>query len=168
MDRAPRIIVVMGPAGAGKTTVGILLAKSLGWEFLDADQFHSAENVERMRRGIGLTDADRGPWLASMRRALEEELAQGKCAVLACSALKEEYRRALLPANDGDAVRIVYLHADEQLLRERLTNRHGHYAGPELLASQLQTLEEPRDALWVDASLPPNEIVARIRDAFAL
>lgn len=168
MDRAPRIIIVMGPAGAGKTTVGIPLAKSLGWEFLDADQFHSAENVERMRRGIGLTDADRGPWLASMRRALESELAQGKCVVLACSALKEEYRRALVPANDSDSVQFVYLHADEKLLRERLTNRHGHYAGPELLASQLQTLEEPNDALWVDASLAPDEIVARIRDAAAL
>lgn len=168
MDRAPRIIIVMGPAGAGKTTVGIPLAKSLGWEFLDADQFHSAENVERMRRGIGLTDADRGPWLASMRRALENELAQGKCVVLACSALKEEYRRALVPANDSDSVQFVYLHADEKLLRERLTNRHGHYAGPELLASQLQTLEEPNDALWVDASLAPDEIVARIRDAAAL
>jgi len=168
MVTGPRIIVIMGPAGAGKTTVGIPLASSLGWEFLDADQFHSPENVEKMRAGIGLTDADLAPWLASMRRALEEKLAQGKRVVLACSALKEEYRRALIPANDTNSVRFVYLHADEKLLRERLANRHGHYAGPELLASQLQTLEEPLDALWVDASLPPGEIVARIRDAFAL
>lgn len=168
MGAGPRIVVIMGPAGAGKTTVGIPLASSLGWKFLDADDFHSAANVERMRRGIGLTDADRGPWLGAIRRALEENLARGERVVLACSALKEEYRRALTPADDGGSVQFVYLHADEKLLRERLSNRHGHYAGPELLASQMQTLEEPRDALWVDASLPPGDIVTRIRDAFAL
>src|SRR5690348_2500671 len=142
MDASPRIIVVMGPAGAGKTTVGIALANSLGWRFRDADEFHSAENIQRMREGIGLTDAERAPWLAAIRRALEDALTHDQRVVLACSALKEEYRRSLTPTNDGASLRFVYLRADEKLLRERLASRHGHYAGPELLASQLQTLEE--------------------------
>jgi len=168
MEAAPRIIVVMGPAGAGKTTVGIALANSLGWTFRDADEFHSAENIERMRRGIGLTDADRAPWLAAIRHALEDAVTHEQSLVLACSALKEEYRHSLIPTNDSASLRFVYLRADEKLLRERLEHRHGHYAGPELLASQLQTLEEPREALWIDAALPPSDIVVRIREAFAL
>ena len=167
MEAAPRIIVVMGPAGAGKTTVGIALANSLGWTFRDADEFHSAENIERMRRGIGLTDADRAPWLAAIRHALEDAVTHEQSLVLACSALKEEYRHSLIPTNDSASLRFVYLRADEKLLRERLEHRHGHYAGPELLASQLQTLEEPREALWIDAALPPSDIVSRIREAFA-
>lgn len=168
MDAPIRIIVVMGPAGAGKTTVGLALARSLGWRFLDADEFHSPANVEKMRHGVGLTDADRAPWLAAMQAALQQALAGDTSVVLACSALKEQYRVALTPASAGSRVRFVYLHADEALLRERLAHRTGHYAGPQLLASQLETLEEPPDALWVDASRPPAEIVLQIRRAFAL
>ena len=168
MGAAPRIIVVMGPAGAGKTTIGILLAKSLGWRFLDADDFHSPENIERMRRGIPLTDADREPWLRAMRQALAEALANKTNVVLACSALKEQYRRDLIPDGAEASVRFVYLRAPERVLRERLAQRSGHYAGPALLESQLATLEEPADALWVDASCDPQEIVARIRQALAL
>jgi gluconokinase len=169
MAGAPPIIVVMGPAGAGKTTVGTLLAQSLGWRYLEADDFHSPENVERMRHGIPLTDQDRAPWLSSIRDALAAAIARGDRVVLACSALKDEYRHALVPPNaDAGAVRFVYLHASAAVLRERLARRVGHFAGPELLESQLKTLEEPRDALWVDASAPPSEIVARIRDALGL
>jgi gluconokinase len=168
MDAPIRIIVVMGPAGAGKTTIGLALAQSLGWRFLDADDFHSPANVEKMRRGVGLTDDDRAPWLAAMHDALEHALATDASVILACSALKEQYRRALTPAGAGSRMRLVYLHADEAVLRERLAHRTGHYAGPQLLASQLETLEEPPDALWVDASRPPAEIVLRIRGAFAL
>ena len=160
---APRIIVLMGPAGAGKTTVGVALGQSLGWRFLDADDFHSSENVAKMHRGIGLTDADREPWLRAIHDALDALYAQGTNVVLACSALKEEYRRAIVPADAADDVRFVYLHAPASVLRARLASRAGHYAGPQLLASQLETLEEPRDALWVDATCDPEEIVRRIR-----
>lgn len=159
----------MGPAGAGKTTVGTRLAQSLGWRFLEGDDFHSPRNVDRMRRGIPLTDADRAPWLASMRAALGSAIADGVCIVLACSALKAEYRAALVPPNAShDAVRFVYLRAPAALLRERLARRVGHFAGPELVESQLQTLEEPANAVWVDASSPPDDIVAQIREALAV
>jgi gluconokinase len=158
----------MGPAGAGKTTIGILLASSLGWRFLDADDFHSPENVERMRRGIPLSDIDRAPWLESMRHALGDAFARGTNVVLACSALKEQYRRALIPGDAIDASRFIYLRASAAVLSERLAHRVGHYAGPELLQSQLQTLEEPDEALWVDASHEPAAIVTEIRRALAI
>jgi gluconokinase len=165
----PSIIIVMGPAGSGKTTVGSLLAHTLGWRYLEADDFHSPANIERMRHGVPLTDADRAPWLASIRNALRQTMVKGDRVVLACSALKEQYRQALVPPNGTrHDVRFVYLHASAPLLRERLAHRVGHFAGPELVDSQLETLEEPRDALWVDASCQPEAIVARIRDQLAL
>lgn len=168
MSSSPRIIVLMGPAGAGKTTIGLLLAQSLGWRFLDADDFHSRENIERMRQGIALTDADRAPWLASIHDALEQVYLSDSSVVLACSALKEEYRQALTPKEAEDSLRFVYLRAPAKVLQERLAHRVGHYAGPELLQSQLATLEEPPDALWVDASCEPAAIVREIRQKLSL
>jgi len=158
----------MGPAGAGKTTVGKLLAEELGWSFLDADDFHSAANVEKMRHGVSLTDVDRGPWLASMRSALDAAYLASTNVVLACSALKETYRQALVPDRAKNGVQFVYLHASPEVLRGRLTTRVGHYAGPALLDSQLATLEEPSDALWVDASQDPPTIVFQIRRLLGL
>lgn len=154
------VIILMGVTSSGKTTVGLILAKSLGYEFFDADDFHPRANIDKMSRGIPLDDADRQPWLETLRDLVCRCLAEPTDAVLACSALKEGYRRYL--ASDPQ-VRLVYLKADQDLIRERLLQRRGHFMSPALLESQFATLEEPKDALWVDASLAPGEIVATIR-----
>jgi gluconokinase len=165
----PRVIIMMGVAGAGKTLIGSALARALGWTFYDADDFHSPENVAKMRRGIGLTDADRAPWLATLRDVIDGVIRDGRNAVMACSALKETYRRTLTPDDAPEGtVRFVYLDVPPDVLRERLEHRAHHYAPPELLGSQLATLEVPRDAACVDGTLPPDEIVAAARAALAL
>ena len=166
---APRVIIVMGVAGAGKTLVGSALAQVLGWTFYDADDFHSPENVAKMHRGIGLTDADRAPWLATLRDVIDRVIRDGRNAVLACSALKESYRQVLTPGNAPDGtVRFVYLDVPADVLRKRLEHRQHHYAPPELLDSQLATLEPPRDAIQVDGTLPPGDIVTAVRAALRL
>jgi gluconokinase len=152
--------LLMGVSGAGKTTVGKLLASQLGWEFADADDYHSATNVEKMRNGIPLTDADRGPWLESLRLVIVAWIAAGKNGVLACSALKKAYRDVLIV---GPEVRVVYLKGDRELLRDRLLLRRGHYMKEAMLESQIATLEEPGDAIVVDARRTPEEIVREIR-----
>lgn len=166
---APRVVVLMGVAGAGKTYVGKALAAATGWPFLDADDFHSKANKEKMHRGEPLTDADREPWLEALRDAIDERLRAGASAVLACSALRQSYRDTLVPegARPGE-VRFVYLEVPRAVLRERLATRPHHFAGPSLLASQLETLEEPRDALRVDGTRPAAEIVSTIRAAFEI
>ena len=154
----------MGVAGAGKTVAGTAIASATGWRFADADDYHSAANKQKMSRGEGLTDADRAPWLATLRTLIGNAIERDERLIVACSALKETYRRQLIPPNaPPGAVRFVYLDVPEDVLRERLAERHGHYAGPNLLASQLATLEKPADALWVDGTCPPEEIVRRVR-----
>ncbi|HSQ31432.1 MAG TPA: gluconokinase, GntK/IdnK-type [Gemmatimonadaceae bacterium] len=166
---AVRVIIVMGVAGAGKTLIGKALARALEWPFYDADDFHSRDNVEKMRRGEGLTDEDRRPWLAAMRGLIAGILERGERGILACSALKQSYRIVLVPEDAPDGtVRFVYLNVPEQVLRERLATRTHHFAPPALLPSQLQTLEEPADALWQDGTMPPDEIVRSIRAAFGI
>jgi gluconokinase len=157
----------MGPAGSGKTTVGELLAAQLGWEFADGDSFHSPANVEKMSHGIPLTDADRLPWLQSIREAMLQWRAQGRSVVLACSALKRRYRELLLI---GPEAKLVYLKGSFELLRQRLHSRTGHYAGEQILTSQFADLEEPTDAevLVVDVAHSPAEIVAEIRKQLGL
>lgn len=159
----------MGVAGAGKTTVGRELAQAIGWEFHDADEYHSAENIAKMHRGEPLTDDDRRPWLATLSALIATIVREGRHAVLACSALKQSYRDVLVPPKVPEgAVRFTYLDVPPDELRRRLTERAHHFAPPELLASQLATLERPRDAIWVDGTCPvPNE-VQTIRDAFGL
>lgn len=155
------IVVVMGVTGAGKTTVGSLLAAQLGWEFADADRFHPAVNVEKMSRGVALTDADRAPWLAAMRTAITGWIAEGRNVVLACSALKESYRRELLVS---PLVRLVYLHGDYQTIATHLRARHGHFATEAILADQFATLEEPANAIVAGVEEPPETIVRKVRE----
>jgi gluconokinase len=156
-----RVVIVMGVAAAGKTTVGQALANALGWDFLDADAFHSAASLVKMSAGQGLTDADRGPWLDRLAEWIGERLREEKSAVLACSALRESYRQKL--TGGRPEVAVVYLKADPPLLAERLERRAGHFAKRALLESQLATLEEPQDVLTVNAADPPEEIVDTIR-----
>lgn len=156
------VILLMGVAGSGKTTVGHALAESLNWEFADADDFHSPANVAKMRTGIPLDDNDRAPWLASLRHAIAGWLRDGTDVVLACSALKQVYREELMVSPE---VRLVYLRGSRELIADRLSQRHGHYMDPNLLDSQLGTLEEPRCAITEDVAADVPEIVRRIREA---
>lgn len=153
------VILVMGVTGSGKTTVGRLLAKRLGWIFLDADDFHSAANKEKMHRGIPLTDADRAPWLAAIHDALLRENSNGQNIVLACSALKQEYRNTL---GEGLILDVVYLRGSPSELRRNLATRENHFAGESLVASQLATLEEPAGAIVEDIGRTPKEIAEDI------
>ncbi len=155
------IVVVMGVTGSGKTTVGRLLAADLGWTFVEGDDFHPPANVAKMRRGEPLDDDDRAPWLEALRHRIDELVAGGESAVVACSALKQAYRAVL--ADDRPEVTFVYLKAPRGLIDERLRHRVGHFMPPALLASQLDTLEEPVGSLIVDAAPPPAAVVAAIR-----
>lgn len=161
----PAIIIVMGVAGAGKSTVGVRLAVTLGWSFLDGDALHPAGNIAKMRQGKPLTDADRAPWLESVRRRIDAYLADDERAVIACSALRRDYRRRL---RVGPAVRFVYLKGTVPVLRERLEQRRDHYMSAALLSSQLAVLEEPQDALVLDARLPVDQLVRCIIETFGL
>jgi gluconokinase len=154
------IVIVMGVTGAGKTTVGRLLAEELGWQFADADDFHPAANVEKIRRGIALNDDDRRPWLDRLGAAIADWIAEKRNVVLACSALKRSYRREL---HVGPEVRFVYLKGSAELIAERLHSRHGHFADEKILAGQFADLEEPEEAMTLDISQRPEEIVSKIR-----
>ena len=159
------IVIVMGVVGAGKTTVGKLLASQLGWEFADADDFHPQSNVDKIRYGIALTDVDREPWLDHLKEAIVRWIDEGKSVVLACSALKRAYRTKLLLSSQ---VRFVYLKGSTALIAGRLRSRHGHFAGESILASQLADLEEPEKAITVDISDTPEQIVAEIKRGLAM
>jgi gluconokinase len=152
------ILLVMGVTGSGKTTVGKLLAQRLGWLFLDADVFHPPENIEKIKHGVPLTDADREPWLAAIHTELLKCAAENKDAVLACSALKQSYRETLASGLD---LRICYLKGTYREIAARLHSRTGHFAGETILAGQFSDLEEPRDALVLRVSNAPEEIVRR-------
>jgi len=156
------IIVLMGVSGSGKTTVGKELARQLGWTFADADDFHPAANVEKMHRGIPLTDEDRRPWLAAVHQRLLEAARRGESVVLACSALKHAYQE-YLQHEEPERIYFVYLRGCEDLIRQRLAGRKNHFMNPNLLHSQFETLEPPENAIAVDIAPPPDEIAAEIR-----
>jgi gluconokinase len=154
------IVVVMGVSGSGKSTIGKLLAASLKWEFSDADNFHSLANIEKMSQGIPLNDADRMPWLEKLQSVIAQWLLADKNVVLACSALKLSYRQMLW--QNAEQMRLVYIKGSFELLLKRLQQRQNHFMTLHLLESQFDTLEEPKNALTVDASQPESVIVQQI------
>jgi gluconokinase len=155
------VVIVMGVTGAGKSTVGRALGAALNWEFHDGDDLHSEANKRKMHRGIALTDADRAPWLRAIRELVESMLAHGRNGVVACSALKQSYRDEIVV--EPVSVKVVYLKASPEQIASRLRKRTGHFMNPDLLQSQFDTLEEPRDAIVVDASMVPGAVVDEIR-----
>lgn len=164
--RDPLVVLLMGVAGSGKTTVGLQLAKELGWSFRDADDFHPPENVAKMSAGMPLDDADRAPWLAAIRKYIMDALARGESAVVTCSALKKVYRDAAIP--DRGRVKLVHLAGDFEVILRRMQARTDHFMKPQMLESQFATLEAPSDALTVDITRSPGEIVAEIRRNLSL
>ncbi|MGH8677237.1 MAG: gluconokinase [Burkholderiales bacterium] len=156
------IVVLFGVSGSGKTTIGKLLSEKLGWPLFDADGYHPAANVEKMRSGVALTDADRRPWLDRLNTLLREQQAAGQNAILACSALKQAYRDRL--ADGLCDLFWIHLKGDFELIDARLKARRGHYMPPSLLRSQFATLEEPRDAITVDVTPLPDDIARDIAE----
>ncbi|MEL7036150.1 MAG: gluconokinase [Cyanobacteria bacterium J06592_8] len=156
------IIIVMGVSGSGKTKIGQQLAEGLNFQFRDADEFHSADNIEKMGNNIPLTDEDRQPWLETMQAEIERWLEDNQNVVLSCSALKEKYRQMLW--RDPDQMKLVYLQGSYTLIAERLKNRQDHFMKADLLKSQFSDLEEPKEGIWVDISQTPSEIVREIRE----
>ena len=150
-------IIVMGVSGSGKTTLGALMARAINAEFHDADDYHDAPSVEKMRAGVPLTDDDRSPWLARLNALLQSHVRDGKSVVLACSALKQSYRAAIL--RDIANVRLVFLDGDYETIAARIRERSAvtnHYMPESLLVSQFETLERPFDAITIDIALPSS------------
>jgi gluconokinase len=157
------VVIIFGVSGAGKTTIGQLLAEELGWRFYEADDFHSQANIDKMRQGVPLTDEDRWPWLKNLRELIKRCLAAGENAVLACSALKEAYRRGLQVNTD---VKLVFLRGDYELIANQLRQRRGHFMNPALLQSQFADLEEPQPgegAVVIELGRNPRELVQEIK-----
>ncbi len=157
------VIILMGVSGSGKSTIGWQLAHQLGCRFEDADDWHSSPNIAKMRRGISLTDQDREPWLNQLQSAIDEWRQARECVVLACSALKRTYRQKLRCQEDN--VALVYLRGTQPQIRQRLSQRQGHFMTEELLASQFESLEEPESAIEVNIDCEPSEIVRQIVEA---
>ncbi len=158
------IICVMGVAGAGKTTIGQLLATELHCAFLDADTLHPAANIQKMTQGIPLTDADRAPWLAAVHACIVHSFHRHQNLVVACSALKQRYRDTLAY---GVPLVWVYLKGSVDVIRARLQNRQHHFMKAQMLARQFADLEEPRDAIVIDVDVPPSVAVRQILDALS-
>ena len=157
------VIIIFGVSGAGKTTIGKLLARDLRWRFIEADDFHPAANIEKMRSGHPLTDDDRWPWLEQLRQQIERSLSARENAVLACSALKRAYRDRL---HVSDEIKFVFLRGDHALVEKQLRSRHGHFMNAALLQSQFHDLEEPEsdeNVQTVDLGRKPQELVDEIK-----
>jgi gluconokinase len=165
------ILILMGVSGIGKTTIGKLLSARIGWQFEDADDYHSEENRRKMAAGIPLTDADRAPWLTILHERMAQYLHGGRSVIFACSALKRQYRERLVESFAENELRFVYLYAPVAVVTERIHARYHAYMNPNLLDSQMATLEEPSAAWSVSVSVAGspeqsvNEILARLREA---
>ena len=162
------IVIVFGVSGAGKTTIGKLLAEQLGWQFYEADDFHPRANIEKMRGGRPLTDQDRLPWLERLREQIKRSITAKENAVLACSALKRAYRDRLRVSDD---VTFVFLRGDYAFVAEQLRHRRGHFMNPELLQSQFADLEQPgpdEDVLTSELGRTPQELVEEIKTKLRL
>jgi carbohydrate kinase (thermoresistant glucokinase family) len=160
--KRPMVVLVMGVSGSGKTTIGEALALALGWEYLDADDFHPEANVAKMKAGVPLQDADRWPWLDAINRVLVGTQHEGKSVVLGCSALKESYRKRL--ASGLRDFRVVYLRGDFDLIEKRINARTHRYMPASLLKSQFETLEPPGQAIEIDVSAPVAESILKIQN----
>jgi gluconokinase len=160
------IIILMGVSGSGKTTVGRLLAVELGWMFYDGDDFHPEANIEKMKKGIALTDKDRKPWLDPLQNLILDLVRNNQSAVIACSALKKSYRDIL--AKGKENVVFVYLKGNYDLLHRRLLERKGHFFDARLLESQFEILEEPEGVLTIDIAQEPVKIVSQVRRGLGL
>jgi gluconokinase len=154
------VIIIMGVAGSGKTTIGLLLAKELGWTFFDADDYHSAANRAKMSTGIALTDDDRANWLLMLKELITQNIHKGNDAVLACSALKHSYRKTL---EVNDQVKFIHLRGTYEQIKKRLDRRSSHFMTAGMLDSQFDTLEEPQNAFTVDITNTPQDILVIIR-----
>ncbi|HEY1919060.1 MAG TPA: gluconokinase [Streptosporangiaceae bacterium] len=162
------IIVVAGVSGSGKSTVAAMLADRLHYEFADADTFHPAVNVAKMRAGIPLEDADRQPWLEAIERWMDERIAAGQSAIVTCSALHRAYRQALLEGRPQ--VRLVFLAVSRPVAAARLATRRGHFFPPGLLDSQFSDLEPPdqsENVLIVNADRPAGMLISDILDSIS-
>lgn len=160
------IIVLMGVSGAGKSTIGKLLADDLGWSFYEGDDYHPRSNVIKMERGIPLSDDDRWPWLRRIRRIINDLISTGQNGVIATSALKRAYRDELVGSEDD--VNLVYLKGEYGLILSRLEERKDHFMKGGLLESQFQTMEEPIGAVTLDVTPDPVLIVAAVKQALGL
>jgi gluconokinase len=156
------IAILMGVTASGKTTIARELQRLTGWEYAEGDDYHSAANRAKMEAGIPLTDEDRAPWLASLHQVLRGWFEKRQSGILTCSALKQSYRDLLVGGLPAEAWCFVLLQVPKEELAQRLAHRQGHYMNPGLLDSQLATLEEPQDAIRVDATGPEEEIARRV------
>ncbi|HYU66424.1 MAG TPA: gluconokinase [Jatrophihabitantaceae bacterium] len=163
LDPDPPVIVVTGVAGSGKTTVGSLLARRLGWRYAEADDFHPKANLDKMAAGDPLTDEDRWPWLHALAGWIDERRCAGEPAVVSCSGLKRKYRDLLRAGRPQ--VRLVFLSGSRELIGQRLRTRHGHFMKEAMLASQFADLEPPaedEDVLTLTVDVPPDTLVDEI------
>lgn len=156
----------MGVSGSGKSTLGQALANKLGWDFFDADDFHSPQNIAKMKAGIPLNDSDRGPWLAALNEQLLSTLRSNRHPILACSALKVKYRARLL--SDVEGIAVIQLKGSYDLILSRLSAREGHYMKAGMLQSQFDILEAPVGSLALEVSMSLDEMLDTIISKYTM